>query len=305
VRDALRRGADGALAFDGSPSGTVYLLDGCVAHIETSEVPDLGERLVAAGRLSAAQWGAARAGVDRGARVPDVLDGFGLDRHELAALTESVLVDSILTVLAEPVAGAHPGRFAPGARPAAHPDLRLDEAAVQDVLAQRPADPVRTGIRSASVVEPAPPDWRWRVLTADEWRALCDIGERARIRDLARSSGRGVHEVVDQVADLVRAGLCVVRPDAAGGAMGTAAARAPGAAEGSAPIAGPTAGGRVDVDQPAGLPRRVPGESLPPVTAVPDGALQGSLAVRPPGLDVRAPDAQTLRRLLGSLQRMD
>jgi hypothetical protein len=269
----------------------VYLLDGCVAHVETPDAPDLGERLVAAGRLSAAQWSAVRSGVERGARIPEMLAEYGVGRHELGALTESVLVDSILTVLADPADGARPGRFAPGARPVAAPDQRLDEAAVQDVLAQRPADPVRAGIGSASVVEPAPPTWRWRVLTADEWRVLCDIGERARIRDLARAEGRGVHEVADQVADLVRAGLCVVRPGASA-AVGAAGAGALGAVEGSAV-----------------LPRRVPGDSLPPVATAPEGAPVlppvVSLSVRPPGLDVRAPDAHTLRRLLGSLQRMD
>jgi len=61
----------------------------------------------------------------------------------------------------------------------------------------------------------------------------------------------------------------------------------------------------VDADVPAVLPRRVPGELLPPMTAAPEGPPRISLSVRPPGLDVRAPDAQTLRRLLGSLQRMD
>ncbi|MCO1658662.1 hypothetical protein [Pseudonocardia humida] len=320
MRDVLRRAEDGALVFEEWPSGAVYLLDGCVAHVETSDVPDLGERLVAAGRLSAAQWAAVPAGVDDGDRLADLLSRHGVDRHEVAALTESVLVDSILALLAGPTAGAGPGRFLAGARPAVDAELRLDEAAVQDVLAQRPEGSMRSGIRSTSVVEPAPPAWRWRVLTADEWRVLCRIGERARIRDLARAEGLGVYEVVDQVAELVRAGLCAVRPDPTGpdprpwsadgpprreasGAGGSGVVEpAVGTVEGSVPAGGAerAVDGPVDGDPLAALPRRVPGGALSPATV-----LQKSLAVRPLGIDVPEPDEWTLRRLLGSLQQMD
>ncbi|WP_214404407.1 hypothetical protein, partial [Pseudonocardia lacus] len=263
MRDALRRGEDSALAFDARPSGTVYLVDGCVAHVETPEVPDLGRRLVAAGRLSSAQWTAAHAAAVAGARLVDLLGEHGVDRHELAALTESVLVDSILAVLADPADGDLPARSRPGARPAVAADPRLDEAAVEEVLARRTPAPEPTGIGSASVVEPAPPAWRWRVVTAQEWRVLCRVGERARVRDLVGAGGPGVDEVVHQVGDLVRSGLCVVRPDASGGPRA-------GTAEGSVPAraTGRVERARADGEGLAALPRRVPGESLAPAAAL-------------------------------------
>ncbi|WP_214408205.1 hypothetical protein, partial [Pseudonocardia lacus] len=59
----------------------------------------------------------------------------------------------------------------------------------------------------------------------------------------------------------------------------------------------------------AALPRRVPGESRAPAAALDaasprEAVPRPALAVRPVGLDVPAPDTQTLHRLLGSLQRM-
>jgi hypothetical protein len=198
---------------------------------------------------------------------------------------------------------------------------------VRDVLAQRPPGSVHAAIRSTSVVEPAAPAWRWRVVTAEEWRVLCRIGERARIRDLARAGAVGVYEVVDEVAELVLGGLCVVRPDLAGPDPHRRAIDVlpwpddpvEGTAEGPVPAdrSGNHAGnhtgqdtGRVGAGQPDGstdedlfvpLPRRVPGRALSPAAAV-SGK---SLAMRTGGADAQGPDKETLRRLLGSLQQLD
>jgi hypothetical protein len=270
--------------------------------------------LVAAGRLSPPQWGAVRSDAAGGAPLGDLLADHGVDRHELQALTESVLVDSILALLTGPAVGAAGGRFRSDAPPWTAAELRLDEAAVRDVLAQRPAGSVHATIRSTSVVEPAAPQWRWRVVTAEEWRILCRIGERARVRDLARAGAVGVYEVVDEVAELVLAGLCVVRPDPAGPDPyrrvidvlpwpdDPEAVPAEGAvpAQGTGPDSGAQAAATGE-NLFAALPRRVPGQALPPVTDV----LEKSLATRAGEADTPAPDKETLRRLLGSLQQMD
>ncbi|HET9518586.1 MAG TPA: DUF4388 domain-containing protein [Actinoplanes sp.] len=52
-------GSTGALHVDGPPGGTWYLVAGRITHASSPACPDVGERLVGSGRLSAKTWQAA------------------------------------------------------------------------------------------------------------------------------------------------------------------------------------------------------------------------------------------------------
>lgn len=199
---------DGVVEIDGERPGAVYLVDGGVSYAETPHAPGIGERLIAAGRLTADEWTSLRAIGGSGPRFAELLAGYGIERHELTSLTESVVVDSILALLT----AAGSARFVPGRRHWMDVGIRLDGAAVRDVLALRAPGTVAATIDADSVVCLAGPDRRWHILTAEQWRVLCRLPDRARIRDLALAEAIGVYEVVDRVAALVEAGLCTVVP---------------------------------------------------------------------------------------------
>jgi hypothetical protein len=339
VLAATRRAEDGAVEIDGVAPGTVYLVGGRVAYAETPGTPGVGERLVAAGRLTGEQWAALRELGHRGGDVAGVLAGYGLDRHELAALTESVTVDSLLALLTGPPGDDPVGqaRFVAGVRHWMDPAVRLDESALEDVLALGAADSAHASIRAETIVETALPRWRWRVVTPDQWRAVCRIGNRARVRDLALAAAMGVYETVAQVAELVAAGLCTVNgaaatqdaapgaewpllPRPAGPTPTVPAPAVPAPAENQvvgldaptvrislvggpplqAPAAAPVTAEPTPGRSPGDLPRRLPGRSLSSTAPV--------LARRPRHRDPAgsdSPDDETLRRLLGSLQQLD
>ena len=326
---ALRRAEDGAVEIDGPAPGTVYLVDGCVAYAETPEAPGVGERLIAAGRLSGDQWSALREIGERGSAVVEILAAYGVDRYEQAALAESVTVDAMLALMTgQPGADAAARtRFVSGRRHWLEPAVRLDEAAVEGVLALGASDPAHAVIRAETIVRLAVPRRRWHLVTPDQWRAVCRVGERSRVRDLAMAAGAGIHETVAQVGELVEAGLCEVDgpaapvpaaadagrpaalPDAADPAEpapqvpGAVAARPSAGAPASVPFAPDAAverGPGTDAGGPlADLPRRMPGRSLSPAAAL--LARTGLRDARP----AVGPDEQTLRKLLGSLRQLD
>ncbi len=146
-------------------------------------------------------------------------------------------------------------------------------------------------IGAETVVEPVPPRWRWQVITPGQWRVLRLMGERTRVRDLAAAGGVGLGEASATVAELARAGLCVVRapepapPDRAPGDVDPDGARHGVAADATGGPAAP-------------LPRRDPGRALPA------GVARRGEDSAPRDGDDESPDEQVLRRLLGSLQQM-
>jgi hypothetical protein len=91
--NALRRtltnlaeaGRTGALHLDDPAGGVIYLVAGRITHAEAAGCPDIGERLVASGRLSAAAWQSAYTAGRFGGTVGRVLvRGGHLGHHELA-----------------------------------------------------------------------------------------------------------------------------------------------------------------------------------------------------------------------------
>jgi hypothetical protein len=107
-------GSTGALHVDGSPGGTLYLVEGRIAHAESPACPGVGERLVGSGRLTVATWESAyRAGrADRtgGARLVD--DGH-LAPGELACRVLAAICEATQAILHTEEA---PARFDAGER---------------------------------------------------------------------------------------------------------------------------------------------------------------------------------------------
>ncbi|WP_431783564.1 transcriptional regulator [Streptomyces chumphonensis] len=97
--------ATGALV---GPAGTLYLLDGAVAHAECAGSPDVGTLLVRAGRLDAAVW---RDAHDGGAR--SLLEHGHLTRGELEICHLGALHDAAYLLRSRPQG---PVRFDHGVR---------------------------------------------------------------------------------------------------------------------------------------------------------------------------------------------
>ncbi|HEU4347469.1 MAG TPA: DUF4388 domain-containing protein, partial [Actinoplanes sp.] len=107
-------GQTGALHIAGPPGGVLYLVAGHLTHAESPACPDVGERLVASGRLSAQTWKAAYEEGRAQHRVGRTLvrDGH-LGQHELAARVIATICDTTHALLQGPDA---PVRFVPGER---------------------------------------------------------------------------------------------------------------------------------------------------------------------------------------------
>src|SRR5690348_8325376 len=104
-------------------------------------------------------------------------------------------------------------------------------SAAHDLLSRPAPDPARAAIGAEAVGEPAPPRWRWRIITPGQWRVLSRLGGRARVRDLATAGGADVAEVVELVAELVAAGLVVAEERGGAGAPGAAGGQSAGGSD--------------------------------------------------------------------------
>lgn len=104
----------GALHIDGTPGGVLYLVSGQITHAESPACPGLGERLVASGRLSAANWTAAYEEGRAQHRVGRTLirDGH-LGQNELACRVIATICDTTHAVLQSDDAAV---RLVPGER---------------------------------------------------------------------------------------------------------------------------------------------------------------------------------------------
>jgi hypothetical protein len=142
--NALRRtlthlaeaGRTGALHVDDPAGGVIYLVAGRITHAEAIGCPDLGERLVGSGRLSAAAWQAAYAAGRAGGTVGRALvRGGHLGHHELACRMVAAITTATHALLQ--VGEDTPLRFVPGERHWFGSVARIDLHALGAVAARR------------------------------------------------------------------------------------------------------------------------------------------------------------------------
>ncbi|WP_380281550.1 transcriptional regulator [Kitasatospora purpeofusca] len=269
------------------PAGTVYLVDGLVAHAESDRAPDLATVLTACGRLTRETWREAVHRFGPHARVGEALVEQGrLTRGELELCHLGALYDAACFLLDAPggaaptdgpAAPAAPGRwtFAPGARHWLGPvaavgaqRLRREAQRRQHVLDRiwpsaqfdtaplcRTAAPPTAAPPTAAPPTAAAPGRHARRLRPPT-RRQCELLDHADGRrtpaELARLLGRSAFATTADVRRLAAAGL-LVGPDT-GCAAGAAAA-----------TPGPPGGVPAPRD-PGGLHRRVPGAALAALT---------------------------------------
>jgi hypothetical protein len=107
-------GGTGALHIGGTPGGSLYLITGRITYAESPACPDIGERLVASGRISAAAWDAAYALGAPVHRIGRLLIRHGhVGQNELACRVVAAICDATHALLQSDDA---PVRFAPGER---------------------------------------------------------------------------------------------------------------------------------------------------------------------------------------------
>ena len=108
-------GRTGALHIDGVPGGVIYLVAGRITHAESPACPDIGERLVTTGRLSAAVWQAAyAAGRGTGTVGRALVHDGHLGHHELACRVVAAITVATHALLQG--GDDAPMRFVPGER---------------------------------------------------------------------------------------------------------------------------------------------------------------------------------------------
>ncbi|MFF2954832.1 transcriptional regulator [Kitasatospora sp. NPDC057965] len=301
--------ATGALR---GPAGTVYLVDGLVAHAESDRAPDLATLLTACGRLTRETWQEAVHRFGPHARVGEGLVEQGrLTRGELELCHLGALYDAACFLFdaadasgAPGVPNGHPApacwTFTPGVRHWLGPvtsvgahRLRREAARRQHLLdriwpsAQFDTAPL---CRAAPTAAPAPARHarRLRPPTRCQRELLDHADGRRTPAELARLLGRSAFATTADVRRLAAAGL-LAGPDTGRTAAGTAH----GALGGGPPR-----------QASGGLHRRVPGAALaalagdprgPDPAAVPPGAavLRGA-AVPPTDTD---PDIALLIRV--------
>ncbi len=166
LRSALDRlaaaGATGALRVDGTPGGTIWLVDGEIRYADTPVLPGAGERLTAAGRVSGRAWDRAyqSAKID-GQVAPTLADGGHLAHGELAAPVLATVYEAAHLLLND--AGA-PARFHAGLRHwlgdvtgVTLADLDAEIARRQRLLGDAPAPPQPAGEAPAPAAGPVVP----------------------------------------------------------------------------------------------------------------------------------------------------
>ncbi|MER5350131.1 transcriptional regulator [Kitasatospora sp. NPDC002551] len=304
--------ATGALR---GPAGTVYLVDGLVAHAESDRAPDLATLLTACGRLTRETWQDAVHRFGPHARVGEALVEQGrLTRGELELCHLGALYDAACFLLDTPQEGdgpyeedgpgatdgpdavdapAAPARwtFAPGVRHwfgpvaavGAH-RLRREAERRQHLLdriwpsAQFDTAPLRrSATPQTTTAAPGRHARRLRPPTRRQCELLDHADGRRTPAELARLLGRSAFATTADVRRLAAAGL-LAGPDT-------------GCAAGTAPAA---PGGVPAPRAPGGLHRRVPGAALAALTGPPRAAAPPPAGVPPNDTD---PDIALLIRV--------
>jgi hypothetical protein len=288
LEELAARQASGVLEIDGDPAGTIYFDQGQITCARASWVPGIGARL-----LGALQPPAESLDLLAGADEPDRDIGTYLVQQnyltigELAGLLRSVVVDTVivLTALADADAAISDIRFAPAGAHWAAAFSCLDVASVLAEATERAERMARYGLSRTTPVRLHDLGRPAAVLSRPQWALACAIDGAASAQDLAWRCGLALYEAIENIGQLIAAGLCRSEE-----------------AEVAAPSAGPLADWFEPVPQAAGLPRRAypaPMLSAPPVMA-PGVRTAGGV---PAGLEMTPASPDLLRRVLDGLRR--
>ena len=286
------RQASGILQVDGNPAATIYFDQGQITCARASWIPDIGARLLGA-------LGPAAESPDLLAHAdePDRDIGtFLVQRNrltvaELAAILRSVVVDTVIVLTAPADEGAFISdiRFTSSGTHWAAAFSGQDVFSVLAEAARRAERLARYGLGRGTPVRLHDLGRSSAVVSRAQWALACAIDGAASAQDLAWRCGLALYEAIENLGELIAAGLC--RPDSA---------------EAPAPPAGPLAEwfGPVLPSAPpsAALPRRArpaPVLPLPPVIAP-----QVSTAdLGPMGFEITPAAPDLLRRVLDGLKR--
>ncbi|MCT9928680.1 hypothetical protein N5079_00450 [Planotetraspora sp. A-T 1434] len=209
-----RERASGTLNVGGDRGGTIYLDGGRLTFAEAAGVPDLAARLIGSGRLPADRSSTLHAQARPPGELAVLLVEQGdIGEDEMRAVVRSVSLDAI-TALAMPGRPSVGGiRFAPLERPWIGPILDLD---VESVLSEvAPRTRLLAGYDISLDDRPQMSDLRrpLAVVGRAQWMVACGIDGVMTLRELAWRNGSALYDTMENVAGLVRAGLCTLQKD--------------------------------------------------------------------------------------------
>jgi hypothetical protein len=202
----------GSLVVDGTPGGTLHLVEGLVTYAESTAAPGVGELLTASGRLAARTWEAA---VDAGSAQQNVgwlLVAQGhLTQGELELCVLGAIYDAAYFVLQPETA---PAEFVEGAAHWLGPVVTVDAAAVGREARRRgrlldEIFPHPEVDRTPVTPVPRPPVERV-ALTALQWELVMHADGQRTPADLAQLLGRAGYATIQELRRLAAQGLIEV-----------------------------------------------------------------------------------------------
>ena len=289
------RHASGILQIDGNPAGTIYFDQGQITCARSSWVPDIGARLLGA-------LGPAAESLDLLAHAdePDRDIGtFLVQRNrltvaELAAILRSVVVDTVIALTSTDDDGAFISdiRFTSASPHWAAAFSCQDVPSVLAEASRRAKRMARYGVGRGTPVRLHDLGHPSAVLTRTQWALTCAIDGAASPQDLAWRCGVALYEAIEDIGELIAAGLCLPDP-----------------VEAPAPPDGPLAEWFGPVTSSVALPRRgrpAAVLAMPSViaTQVSGADIRSFCDLGPFGVEMTPPAPDLLRRVLDGLKRV-
>jgi hypothetical protein len=204
----------GSLAVDGTPGGTLHLVEGHVTYAESPAAPGVGELLTASGRLAARTWEAALEKGSADGSVGRLLVEEGhLTQGELELCVLGAIYDAAYFVL-QPVSA--PVEFVENAPHWLGTVIRVDAAAVGREARRRARlldeiFPHPELDRAPVTPVPRPPVERV-ALTSLQWELLVHADGQRTPADLAQLLGRAGYATLQELRKLARQGLLELPP---------------------------------------------------------------------------------------------
>lgn len=271
LEDLMTRNASGVFEVAGNPFGAIYLDGGHIVFARASWVPGLAVRLRAICPALAASSG--RDGDDVALAGLAVRRGY-LTTTELEEVLRSIVVDVFLVLTVALAADSRVGaiRFTSTRTHWTNTFTRhsLDSVREEALMRGRKmADcdlSPTTGVALRDLAAPV------AVLTRQQWLVACQIGDQASARDLAIRCGGALSDTVENLANLIRLGVCAPVP--------------------------------ADADRPEGAepggpsPESVPAQRLPARPPVPGLPPRSASVLQPPPIDL-------LHQVLSGLRKLD
>jgi hypothetical protein len=203
------------MEIDGNPGGAIYLDKGHITFARSSWSPNLTARLSGILRPNAEVRELLLSG-DRPERDlgSQLIVRSYLTEDRLHAILRSLVVDAIMVLtvpLAEEatIAGI---RFESAKKHWAESFCRLPVHMVRREAIGRGERLASCGLADTANLELRDLPGARSVLRREQWAIACKINGKSSARDLAWRCGFTLYDTVEQVAGLVRAGLCVPRP---------------------------------------------------------------------------------------------